>query len=134
MSPEHLLFAPGNGWAYSNIGYLLLRRLIEQTCGTNLQTVLQRLIFAPLSMRSCRLAQSEEDMTGLALPPPDRYHPAWAFHGCVIGPVDEAALALHQMLGNDLLAPESRTALLDPAAVGGALAGRPCRNAATAWA
>jgi D-alanyl-D-alanine carboxypeptidase len=32
LPPDHLLFAPETSWAYSNIGYLLIRRAIERTC------------------------------------------------------------------------------------------------------
>ena len=30
---KQLLFEPGQGWRYSNIGYMVLRRLIETVCG-----------------------------------------------------------------------------------------------------
>ncbi len=36
------------------------------------------------------------------------YHPGWAFHGIVVGPVAEAALALHRLLRGGLLTPTSR--------------------------
>ncbi len=128
VSLDHLLYPPGNGWAYSNVGYLLLRRLIEQNFGAGLQTVLRCLLFEPLSLSNCRLAQSEADMRALALAPPYRYHPDWTFHGCVIGPVAEAARALHGVLGRGLLGAASRRALLEAIEVDGTPAGRPWRT------
>ena len=56
------------------------------------------------------------------------YHPGWAFHGFVIGPVAEAALALHRLLDGDLLTPGSRAAMLDCHALGGPLPDRPWRT------
>jgi CubicO group peptidase (beta-lactamase class C family) len=37
VPPANVLFPPGAGWAYSNVGYLLLRRLIERTYGAGLK-------------------------------------------------------------------------------------------------
>jgi CubicO group peptidase (beta-lactamase class C family) len=123
--PERLLFAPGTGWAYSNIGYLLLRRHIERISGTGLKDALNELLLAPLGLHSSRLAESPADMATTAFEGGHGYHPGWAFHGVVIGPVLEAAQALHGILQSDLLAPASRAALLDRHPIGGPIAGRP---------
>ena len=34
------LFEPGQGWTYSNTGYFLVRRLIEQTTGIDIERAL----------------------------------------------------------------------------------------------
>jgi CubicO group peptidase (beta-lactamase class C family) len=123
--PERLLFAPGTGWAYSNIGYLLLRRHIERISGTGLKDALNELVLTPLGLRSSRLAESPADMATTAFEGGHGYHPGWAFHGIVIGPALEAARALHGILQSDLLTPASRAALLDRHPIGGPLADRP---------
>jgi CubicO group peptidase (beta-lactamase class C family) len=120
-----LLFAPDTGWAYSNVGYLLARRVIERTYGASLKDALHDLILAPLGLRSSRLAGTPEEMRCTAFAGGHGYHPGWAFHGFVIGPAIEAALALHQLLTGHLLAPASRAALLDCHPIGGPVAGRP---------
>ena len=113
LPAEPLVFAPGTGWAYSNVGYLLVRRLIEAACGEGLAGVLQSRILAPLGLRASRLAQVPADMLETVFEGGHGYHPGWAFHGFVIGPVAEAALALHRLLDGDLLTPASRAAMLD---------------------
>ena len=68
---------------------------------------------APLGLRASRLAQVPADMLETVFEGGHGYHPGWAFHGFVIGPVAEAALALHRLLDGDLLTPGSRAAMLD---------------------
>lgn len=125
VPPTRLLFAPGTGWAYSNVGYLLVRRAIERAYGADLKEALRDLILAPLDLRSSRLAETPDDMCRTAFACGHGYHPGWAFHGFVIGPAIEAALALHRLLTGALLAPASRAALLDRHPIGGSIQGRP---------
>lgn len=125
VPPGDLLYPPGQGWAYSNVGYLLLRQLVEERCGAGLNAALHRLVLEPLGLSHARLAETVADMDGSAFAGNHGYDPGWVYHGCVIGPASEAALALHRILTGDLLAPASRVALLDRHAIGGALPGRP---------
>lgn len=126
---DELLFSPESGWAYSNVGYLLLRRLIERTCRTGLREALHTLVLDPLGLQSARVAESRDDMRMTVFEGGQNYHPGWAFHGIVIGPVSEAALALHRLLQGSLLAPQSRAALLERYAISGPIAGRPWQTA-----
>lgn len=125
VPPDVLVFAPGGGWAYSNVGYLLLRRLVEERSGSGLGEVLLELVLAPLGLQSARLAEAREDMKATAFAGGHGYHPGWVYHGTVIGPVAEAALALHRILHGDLLAPASRKAMLSRYGIGGRLPHRP---------
>lgn len=123
--PAKVSFPPGTGWAYSNVGYLLLRRLIENIYGAGLKDALSEIVLAPLGLRSSRLAETRADMDTTVFEGGHGYHPGWVFHGTVIGPVLEAAQALHGILRSDLLEPASRAALLDRHPIGGSLPGRP---------
>lgn len=125
VPPSKLLFAPGSGWSYSNVGYLLVRRLIEETCGRDLQDVLLDLVLAPLGLQRARLATTRADMDMTAFTGGHGYDPRWVYHGVVVGPVVEAALALHRLQTSDLLSIVSRAAMLDRHPIGGALPGRP---------
>ncbi|HET8729138.1 MAG TPA: serine hydrolase domain-containing protein [Alphaproteobacteria bacterium] len=122
---DRLLFAPGTGWAYSNVGYFVVRRVIEKTCGAGLAEVLDAVVLAPLGLRGSRLAVTRADMGMTVFEGGQDYHPGWVFHGTVIGPVAEAALALHRILGGHLITPACRAALLDRHPIGGPVAGRP---------
>jgi D-alanyl-D-alanine carboxypeptidase len=125
IPPHELAFDPETGWAYSNVGYLLLRREVERKADSSLADAMARLVLRPLGLQAARIAESTEQMQGIAHPPRRSYDPAWVYHGCVVGPVCEAALALHRLLASDLLAPASREALLRRHPIGGSLPGRP---------
>ncbi len=125
VSPTDLIFAPGAGWRYSNVGYLLLRRLVERVLDRDLGEALHRLVLVPLGLRDCRMAAAPADLGNLALAVPPGYDPGWVFHGLVIGPVDQAAIALHRLWHGDLLSPASRAAMATAVPAGGPIAGRP---------
>jgi CubicO group peptidase (beta-lactamase class C family) len=125
IPPPRLLFPPGTGWAYSNVGYLIIRRLIEATCGADLADVLRLRVMEPLGLTASCLAQTRADMCRTVFEGGHFYHPGWVFHGTIIGPVAEAALALHRLLHGDLLTLASRAAMLDAHPIGGPLPGRP---------
>lgn len=122
---DRLLFEPGTGWAYSNVGYLLVRRLIEDASGTGLAAALRTRVLEPLGLAEARLALTPEDMNATLFPGGHGYHPGWVYHGTVIGPAGEAALALDRLLGGHLLPPPSLAAMLADHPLGGPLPGRP---------
>jgi CubicO group peptidase (beta-lactamase class C family) len=125
IPPEQLLFAPATGWSYSNVGYLLVRRQVETACGAGLAVVLRELILEPLGLRRSKLAETADEMRQTTFAPLHHYHPGWVYHGCVVGPVCEAALALHRLLTGRLLTPESREAMLNTFPLAERPAGRP---------
>lgn len=99
---QGLQFMPGNGWAYSNIGYLLLKCLLEQITGLSLQQIFNQVIFTPLSLKKTYVPTSLNEINGLTpgytiffgegLQDMSRiYHPAWVAHGVVISTAPELA-------------------------------------------
>ncbi len=46
-----LKFEPGQGWSYSNTGYFLVRRMIEQATGLDIEQALKELVLGPLGSR-----------------------------------------------------------------------------------
>ncbi|MGE5475928.1 MAG: serine hydrolase domain-containing protein [Bacteroidales bacterium] len=125
VPPDRPLFAPEAGWAYSNVGYLLVRRAVEQAGGAPLAELLRSLVLQPLGLERARLASGRADMADTVFPSGWGYHPGWAFHGIVVGPVAEAALALHRLLNGDLLCPRRLAEMLTRHPLGGALPDRP---------
>jgi D-alanyl-D-alanine carboxypeptidase len=119
----------GDRWQYSNVGYLLARRAVERLAGAPLDAALRELVLAPLGAHAARIAARPDDMAATALPPPAGYHPGWVYHGCLIGPVGEAARVVAGILAGDLLPPEARAAMAAAVPVGGTLPGRPWRRA-----
>lgn len=119
------LFAPGEGWAYSNVGYLLARRVIEEAAGLPLADLVQEQICAPLGLRSLRLATGRQDFRDLPFPGAQRYHPGWVYHGCLIGSAEEAARLMHALFTDKILKPASLARMKAARPLGGDLPGRP---------
>jgi len=63
-----------DGFQYSNIGYLLLRMLVEQATGMSMFGALQQLVFAPLGLEGF----AEWEVEGDIVP---GYDPRWVYSG-----------------------------------------------------
>ena len=125
------LFAPGQGWSYSNTGYFLVRRVIEKAAEADIDTALRTLVLAPLGLTRTRIARSVADMDACAWGNDQRYHPGWVFHGMLIGPPAEAALFMHRLMrdGSDLLSPRLHAAMRERRALDVPLEGSPWLSA-----
>lgn len=91
-----LLFAPGEGWAYSNPGYMLVKRIAEEVTGAPYRSLVAERIARPLGLRRTFVPESIDDLASLApgvsfrLAPDGSsrdvrayYHPGWVSHGVV---------------------------------------------------
>ncbi len=82
------LFAPGRGWAYSNTGYLLLRRILDDRGG--LASFLPVLGFTAASVAQdlpdfSDAVPARSSLTGEGLHPvAGRYHPGWVGHRAMV--------------------------------------------------
>jgi len=126
VDAHQLLFAPDQSWSYSNVGYLYVRRLIEETTGEDLEDSLRHLVLAPLGVPGVRLARQPSDLAATAWGNARRYHPGWVYHGLLLGTPAEAALFLDRLLGG--AAPALRDAMSRRHAVGGPMPGRPWKT------
>ncbi len=50
LRPEHLEFSPGTHWAYRNINYMLLTKIVEVVSGETFSAFMKERIFTPLGM------------------------------------------------------------------------------------
>jgi len=50
LGPEHLEFAPGTRWAYRNINYMLLTRIVEAVSHESFAAFMHDRVFGPLGM------------------------------------------------------------------------------------
>jgi CubicO group peptidase (beta-lactamase class C family) len=50
LRPEHLEFAPGTHWAYRNINYMILTKIVEVVSGESFSAFMKERIFTPLGM------------------------------------------------------------------------------------
>ena len=124
-----LAFPPGRAWAYSNVGYLLVRDLVEQAVGDEIGAALGRLVFGPLGVPGVTLAREASDLDATAWGNAAGYHPGWVYHGLAVGTPVEAALFLHRLMTGRLLPGGLLSAMQAPYAVGGPMEGRPWRTA-----
>lgn len=121
------VFPPGKGWAYSNIGYYYVRRLIEQVTGKALDDALNHLVFAPLEIDGARVVQDRSDM---AWEDCSTYHPGWVYHGLVVGTPSQAAQFLHKLMAGHLLPSELLDEMKQPHLLNVEVGSRPIREPA----
>jgi len=122
---DTLLFEPGQGWAYSNIGYMLARRHIEERSGKDFGSLFAELVAEPLRLTSIELATTREQFSHVHWSTAQHYHPGWVYHGCLMGTPRDAALLLHALLSGELLQDETLHQMLDAHPLGGRIEGRP---------
>lgn len=112
-----LQFAPGEKWAYSNIGYLLVKLVLEEVTGLSIQQCLHELIFKPLSLQNTFVADtlnsayeltpgyssffSENELQDVT----PFYHPGWVAHGVVVSTASELAKIIDTLFAGKLLNP-----------------------------
>jgi D-alanyl-D-alanine carboxypeptidase len=124
-----LNFAPGQGWAYSNVGYLLLRAVVEAISRVSLSAAFADRLFTPLALQRASVAQDLQDARRLtpgysAFFSPDNspgalrdvravYHPGWVSHGVVIATAADLARLVDAIFAGPLLGPQSRAAMLE---------------------
>jgi D-alanyl-D-alanine carboxypeptidase len=115
-----LWFEPGQGWAYSNPGYMLLKRVAEEVAGVLYRDLVLERIVRPLGLRRTFVAESVSDVarlapgTSCALSPDGaprdvraHYHPGWVSHGVVASTASELVRFLDGLFRGELLSPQS---------------------------
>ncbi len=112
---QGLQFVPGEGWAYSNIGYLLLKCLLEKITGLSMHKLLNKIIFSPLSLKKTFVPTTLNDVDELTpgyttffseneLQDMTRsYHPAWVAHSVVISTAPELAKIIDALFKGEIL-------------------------------
>jgi CubicO group peptidase (beta-lactamase class C family) len=113
LDAERLRYEPGNGWAYSNVGYLKVGQLIERASGLPLGKALDNLVFEPAGLATARLATAPEHLTDVQMGGVTGYHPGWVYHGLVTGTTADSARLLRALLTGALLQPETFERMFD---------------------
>jgi D-alanyl-D-alanine carboxypeptidase len=126
VESQRLRSTPGERFAYSNVGYLIVRSAIEEATGLELGDALDELVFRPLDLEDVRVASLPSDLSDSQLAIPKGYHPGWVFHGLVLGSPAQAALFLSRLLSGNLLDAVLLNSMRDRFAISeGALPNRP---------
>jgi len=109
---DRLRFEPGTGWAYSNIGYLMVAQIIEAASDLPLAAALSSLVFDPMQLQTPRLALTPVELEGVEMGGAVGYNPGWVYHGLVTGTVADAARLLHALMTDRFLQPPTLSAML----------------------
>jgi D-alanyl-D-alanine carboxypeptidase len=125
VAADRLDFEPGRGWRYSNVGYLLVRRIIEQTTGEDIGSALRHLVFDALGLSSVGMVATAHDLAETAWGNHDNYDPGWVYHGLLAGTPGDAASFLHRLMSGDVLPAALLAEMATCRSLGGALPGRP---------
>jgi CubicO group peptidase (beta-lactamase class C family) len=108
---DELLFEPGAGWAYSNVGYMFARERIEALSGRDFADLVVEYVCAPLGLASVRFARTRADFAEIPWSAAARYDPGWVYHGCLVGTAKDAAVLLHGLFDGSLLRRDSVEAM-----------------------
>ncbi|MBL0937643.1 MAG: beta-lactamase family protein [Gemmatimonadaceae bacterium] len=121
-----LLFDLGEGWAYSNPGYMLLKRIAEEAAGDSYRDLISEYIAGPLGLRRTFVAESITDLAALApgtssaLSPDgasrdvrSHYHPGWVSHGVVASTASELVRFLDSLFRGALLTRHSIAQMME---------------------
>ncbi len=114
--PKGLLFEPGGGWSYSNVGYLLLRRVIERATGKSFRQCVDDRIASRLGLKNTFIAETVDDWAscvpgygsgvradGKIVDVRSTYHPDWCAPGVGVSNVEEVTLFYDSLFAGDLL-------------------------------
>jgi D-alanyl-D-alanine carboxypeptidase len=115
-----LWFEPGDGWAYSNPGYMLVKRIAEDVAGDSFRDLLASRIAGPLELPRTFVAESLQDLASLApgtsrqLSPDgeprdvrEHYDPGWVSHGVVASTSSDLVRFLDRLFSGPFLSAES---------------------------
>jgi len=125
LEGTRLRYCPGAGWHYSNVGYLLIGRLIESLTDLTLDEAVNQRALSPLGLTNVRFAKTRADFQTTHLANASNYDPAWVYHGLLIGPISQAALFLDRLLCGDLLPTGLLEEMQAERILGGPIPGRP---------
>jgi D-alanyl-D-alanine carboxypeptidase len=120
-----LLFEPGTGWSYSNIGYMLLRQVIESACAKTFRDALTDHVAAPARLEDTFIAEEIRDWSGCVpgygcevnvdgkpVDIRDRYHPGWCAPGVAVSTVEDTTRLFDAVFAGELLNEESLSSML----------------------
>lgn len=125
VQSDRLIFEPGQGWAYSNVGYLFVRQLIEQQMNLDLNAALSELVFQPMGLQRTRIATTPADMADTYWGNASGYDPRWVYHGLLIGPPSDAVRFLDNLQSGTFLSERCRAEAMTEYALNESGGGRP---------
>jgi D-alanyl-D-alanine carboxypeptidase len=120
-----VLFTPGTSWAYSNIGYLLLRQILETAAGISFRHCVDEHIITRLELPDTFVAETINDWSS-CVPGYGReikldggivdiralYHPGWCAPGVAVSTVEDVTRFYDSLFAGELLDSQSLDRML----------------------
>jgi D-alanyl-D-alanine carboxypeptidase len=120
-----MLFAPGESWAYSNVGYMLVADILERATGVKFAQVLAQCITQPLALQRTKALETIADLMacvpgfgsevtedGSLVDVRGRYHPGWCAPRVVSSKPSEITRVFDALFSGQLLAADSMRRML----------------------
>jgi len=118
--PNGLLFAPGEGWAYSNVGYMLVVDILERVTHQTFAQIVAHFVTEPLVLQRTSVLETLDDLMtcvpgfgtevtedGSLVDVRGRYHPGWCAPRVMASTAAEITLTFDALLSGKLLAHET---------------------------
>src|SRR6266571_477010 len=123
--PKGMLFAPGESWAYSNIGYMLVVDILERVTGQTFAQVLAQCVTQPLVLQRTLVLETIDDLRacvpgfgsevtedGNPVDVRGRYHPGWCAPRLISSTPGEITRTFDALFSGQLLAAETLRQML----------------------
>jgi D-alanyl-D-alanine carboxypeptidase len=120
-----VLFAPGERFSYSNVGYMLLIDVVERVAGQTFARVLDEFVVTPLALqRTSVLAELDDlmrcvpgfgsDVTsdGQVVDVRGRYHPGWCAPRLIASTAEDITRVFDGLIAGDVLEPDTLAQML----------------------
>jgi D-alanyl-D-alanine carboxypeptidase len=88
---QGLAYPTGQGWGYSNIGYLVLRRVVSAVRAQPWERAVREQVLQPAGLAGTVVLRDRDDLDRLVPPGVPGYHPGWVAHGLLASTAEEAA-------------------------------------------
>jgi D-alanyl-D-alanine carboxypeptidase len=118
--PMGMLFAPGEGWAYSNVGYMLVVDILERVTGRPFAHILAEFVSRPLGLLRMSVLEGIDDFMacvpgfgsevtddGRVVDVRGRYHPGWCAPRVLSSTPAEITRTFDALFSGELLAADT---------------------------
>jgi D-alanyl-D-alanine carboxypeptidase len=127
---DDLEYMPGHGWRYSNLGYMLLRQVLEDEAGFPFKAVVRHYLTLPFGLHDIVVVDSLEDVAVLTpgfsttldggetvANVAHRYAPGWVAHGLASSTAADLARFFDLLFAESLWEPPLLNEMLMPVPV-----------------
>jgi len=122
---DGMLFAPGERFSYSNVGYMLLIDIVERVTDHTFAEVVSDFITKPLGLDHTTVLEEADDLMrcvpgfgsevtsdGQVVDVRGRYHPGWCAPRLMASTAEDITCVFDRLIGGEVLEPDTLTQML----------------------